>query len=110
MNYTYRVKVFHKYSVQYIEGFLAVALSSDTVPIIRVDEPGRFGYYPNNYKGSHYVVIESVDFSTGDVVVVDPHYSDAYYGKHIITLDELKDQVYAQWNLWMCIYTRTPDG
>ncbi len=110
MGDTYRVKIFTKFSIEPIEKFLTFALLCDTVPIIRVDEPQRLSYYPNNYSlGAHYIVVDSIDLSTGKVGVIDPHYDDRYYGRHTVTIDEIKDLVYSENNLWMCVYTRIPD-
>ncbi len=111
LNYEYRVKGFTKYTVQHLEDILATALSCDTVPIISVNEPWRLSYYPDNYGlGTHYIVIESIDLATGNVDVVDPHYSDEYFGRHTIKIDEVKDLVYSKQGLWICVYTKAPDG
>lgn len=109
-NFTYRVKVFTRYSVEDVTDYISLALLCDTVPILRVDEPQRLSYYPDNYNSSaHYVVIHSIDYSTGKVVVIDPHYLDSYYGRHTITIEEVEDLVYSKLDLWMCVYTHIPD-
>ncbi len=106
MNYTYRSKIFTIYSIQNIDRFLQISLTCNALPIIRVDEPQRLSYYPDNYSlGSHYIVISSIDYDTGEVWVVDPHYDDKYFGRHLITLDEIKELVNCPNHLWMCVYS-----
>lgn len=110
MGDTYRNKIFTRFSIAPIEDFLAFALLCDTLPIIRVDEPGRLNYYPDNYGWNpHYIVISSINLSTGEVGVIDPHWNDKYFGRHTVTLAEIEDLVYSKGNLWMCIYTRTSE-
>ncbi len=111
MGDTYRNKIFTKYSIKPIESFLRFALLCDTLPIIWVDEPQRLNYYPDNYNlGRHYIVVNSIDLSTGEVGVRDPHWDDKYFGRHDITLAEIEDLVNSKGNLWMCVYTRTSEN
>lgn len=110
MNRTYKSKAFTRYSIDNIESYLAEALLCDTVPIIRVDEPRKLNYYPNNYSGAHYIIVRSVDFYLGEVYVIDPHYSNNYFGAHTITLDELKSLPSSSADLWMCTYTLKSDN
>lgn len=112
MNCTYRAKAFTRLedSFKHIDSYLQFAFMCNTLPIIRVEEPRRLSYYPNNYSGAHYIVISSIDFETGEVWVVDPHYDNRYFGRHLITLDEIKDLVNSSnSDLWMCVFTNTSD-
>lgn len=107
---TYRSKIFTRFSTEKIEDFLAFALMCDTTPIIQVKEPQRLSYYPNNYSsGGHYIVIDSLDLSTGIVWVIDPHWDNRYFGRHKISIEEIKDLASSTANLWMSVYTRIPD-
>lgn len=106
---TYKNKAFTRYSIDNIEFYLAEALHCNTVPIIRINEPRKLSYYPNNYSGRHYIIVDSVDFELGRVYVIDPHYSGKYFGRHTITLDELKSLPDSSSALWMCTYTLTSD-
>ncbi len=106
---TYKRKAFTRFATDKIGYYLAEALLCDKVPIIRVHAPRKLSYYPNNYSGGHYIIVEGVDFYLGEVYVIDPHYSDDYFGRHTITFDELKSLPDTSSDLWVCTYTRSSD-
>lgn len=108
---TYQRKIFTRFHTSDIEGFLATALVNDTLPILYVNEPQRLNYYPSSYSsGPHYIVVKWVDFASGEVGVVDPHYLPAYLGEHVVSLDEIKKLPNKDSSLWMCVCTRTGEA
>lgn len=46
-------------------------------------------YYNGTSTGGHYITIRAINGESGTAHIVDPHYSDAYFGDHVIYYDQL---------------------
>lgn len=53
----------------------------------------RLPYYNGTSTSGHYITIEKINGSTGQTTVVDPHYNDAYFGRHVVTFSQLKTMI-----------------
>lgn len=103
--YTYKTKAFTIYSYDQALDFIETSLVMDAVPVIRVSDTSLLGYYHGN-KYSHYMVVDSVDFNAECVTLVDPHYDNAYFGKHTISFDEFDYLAENCNDFWVSVYTK----
>lgn len=113
LGYTYQYKVFTRFSISAIQNFFATALDNDTLPILSIGDPKMLSYYDKDYPyGRHFIVVEWVDFATGEVGVIDPNNTKdksgdtPYFGKFVVSLDEIEKIAY-DIDLWMVVHTKT---
>lgn len=103
--YSFSTMIFTRYTYNTVLDYIEESLIMDTVPILLLTPRSNLGYYNGNTP-SHYVVVESVDFNAGTVTIIDPHYSNTYFGSHVITTDELVTVAKNSQDLWAVVYTK----
>ena len=59
-------------------------------PCVVQTQLNRLPYYKGTSTSGHYVTIQSINGSTGQTTIVDPHYDNAYFGKHVVSFSQLK--------------------
>lgn len=109
--WTYKKKIFTRFTYSRIGEFIATTLLAERVPILRISQPQKLNYYPDSYNdGAHYIVVTGFDTATGEIDVIDPHFNNKYFGRHTINISELENSLDINNSLWMCAYTQAPDG
>jgi len=62
----------------------------------------------HNYSGTstsgHYITIRAINGESGTAHIVDPHYSDAYFGDHVIYYDQLRTMLNGRYIIYTSSY------
>ena len=78
---------------------------------IRQDRPcvvtvllSNIPYYNGTSTGGHYITIRAIHGESGTAHIVDPHYSDAYFGEHVIYYDQLRTMLNGRYIIYTSSY------
>lgn len=78
---------------------------------IRQDRPcvatvllSKLPYYSGTSTSGHYITIRAINGESGTAHIVDPHYSDAYFGNHVIYYDQLRTMLNGRYIIYTSSY------
>lgn len=78
---------------------------------IRQDRPcvatvllSKLPYYNGTSTSGHYITIRAINGESGTAHIVDPHYSDAYFGNHVIYYDQLRTMLNGRYIIYTSSY------
>lgn len=61
-------------------------------------------YYTGTGTGGHYITIRAIHGETGTAQIVDPHYSDPFFGHHTIYYDDLRTMLNGRYIIYTSAY------